>query len=92
MPAFLKNPKFIATSIVILWLLYILYENFQLPPVSIKLIPLMATLDFKVSAVIIGSAILGSGLTFLGQHYWRRWRSSTPASDSTASLKSRTVA
>ena len=39
MPAFAKNPKFIIGSIVILWVLYVLYANFQIDMVTFYLLP-----------------------------------------------------
>jgi len=79
MPAFAKNPKVIVGTIVILWLIYVIYANFQLDPIQIKLLPFAANVQLKVSAVILGAAIFGSGATFLVQWFWRR-RSSKKAS------------
>jgi len=72
MPAFVKNPKFIIGTIVVLWLVYVIEEAFKTPPVSVKLIPFAATVDFRVSAIIIASVIFGSIATLVIQFFWRR--------------------
>ncbi len=93
MPAFLKNPKFIAGVIITAWVIYVITANFQLDPIKIKLLPFMATLQFKVSAVIVAAAIFGSAVTLVVQYQWRRWNSSNPTSASAASgASSKTVA
>jgi heme/copper-type cytochrome/quinol oxidase subunit 2 len=93
MPAFVKSPRFIIGAIVVLWVVYVLWANFQLDPVKVHVIPLAATLDFRVSAVIIGSAIFGVIITLVVQWLWRR-RSSKNASQSAAdsAASARTVA
>jgi uncharacterized integral membrane protein len=84
MPAFMKNPKFIIGAIIALWLIALLYDNFQLEPIQIKLLPFFsfATLQIKVSAVIIGSIVVGALLTLTCQRTWRRWRSAKNGSQS----------
>ena len=92
MPAFLKNPKFIAGVIVAAWLIYVITANFQLSPIQVHLLP-YATLQLKVSAVIIAAAIFGSAVTLVVHYQWKRWNSSNPASASAASgASSKTVA
>ena len=84
MPAFLKSPKFIAGAIITAWVIYVIAGNFQLDPIQIHLLPFIATLQFKVSAVIIAAAIFGSAVTLIVQYQWKRWNSSKPASASAA--------
>jgi hypothetical protein len=92
-PAFVKSPKFIIGAIVTAWVLYVIFANFQLEPIQIRLLPFLATLQFKVSAVIIVAAIFGSVVTLVAQHQWKRWNSSKPASTSPVTGESnRTVA
>ena len=93
MPAFLKNPKFIAGAIIAAWVIYVITANFQLDPIKIRLLPFIAVLQFKVSAVIIAAAIFGSAVTLVVQYQWKRWNSSNPTSASAASgASSKTVA
>jgi hypothetical protein len=92
-PAFVKSPKFIISAIVTAWVLYVIFANFQLDPIKIRLLPFLATLQFKVSAVIIVAAIFGSAVTLVAQYQWKRWNSSKPASTSAVTGESnRTVA
>lgn len=83
MSEFWKRPKFWIGAILILWLAYIVYANFQLEPVEIRIVPRFVILQLKVSAVIIGSAVFGSVLTIALQFFWRR-RSSKNGSQSAA--------
>ncbi len=93
MPAFVKSPKFIISAIITAWVLYVIFANFQLEPIQIRLLPFVATLQFKVSAVIIAAAIFGSAVTLVVRYQWKRWNSSKPASTSSVTGESnRTVA
>ena len=83
MPDFVKSPKFIISTIVVLWVAYILWANLQLPTVNFHMIPFAATLDFGVSALVVGSAVFGSIATLVIQWLWRR-RSSKKGSESAA--------
>jgi hypothetical protein len=92
LPPILKNPKFILGVILIAWVIYVITANFQLSPIQVHLLP-YATLNLKVSAVIIAAAIFGSAVTLVVQYQWKRWNSSNPASTSSASgASSKTVA
>ena len=93
MPAILKNPKFIAGVILVAWVIYVITANFQLSPIDIRLLPFFATLQFKVSAVILAAAMFGSAVTLVVQYQWKRWNSSKPASVSApAGASNKTVA
>ena len=78
--------------ILVAWVLYVIYANFQLPPVEIHLLP-KVMLQFRVSAIIIMAAIFGAVATLWAQWLWRR-RSSKNAAESTAAAasSSKTVA
>ena len=98
MPAFIKNllrdPKFDACAIVVLWVVYIIGKNFQLSPVEFHLIPLSQPLSVPVSEIVIGSMAFGCLATVAVQFFWKRRRSSKPSAESvTASAAStKTVA
>jgi hypothetical protein len=91
-PAFAKNPKVIFSAIVIAWLAYIVYSNFQLDPVEIHLLPLAATLQFRVSAIVVGSAVFGVVATLAVQFFWRRQSKPTSVIVTTPVSNSKTVA
>ena len=73
MPAFAKNPKFIIGTLVILWVLYVLYANFQIDMVTFYLLPFnILKLQLRLSAVIIGAAIFGAVVTIVIHYLWFR--------------------
>jgi len=94
MREFWKRPKFWIGLIIILWVAYIVYANFQLSPVEIRLIPFFATLQLKISAIIIGSAVVGCAATLGVQFFWRRRASSKAGlqASAAAASSSKTVA
>ncbi len=83
MPKFFKNPKVIAGVLIGLWLAYVIYANFQLETVKVRLFPLGVMLEVRISTVIVASAIFGAVATLLVQFLWKR-RSSKKASVSAA--------
>lgn len=72
MPAFVKNPKFIIGTLVVLWVAYVIYANFQLKPVDFYLLPFGGVLQFPLSVVVIGAAIFGALATLIVQWLWKR--------------------
>ncbi len=72
MPAFAKSPKFIIGTLVVLWVAYIIYANFQPKTVDFYLLPFGVIIQFKLSSVIIGASIFGVLVTLIIQLMWRR--------------------
>ena len=73
MPAFAKNPKFIIGTLVILWVAYIIYANFQIEMVTFYLLPFnILKLQLRLSAVIIGSALFGAVAAIVIHWLWFR--------------------
>ena len=92
MPKFAKNPKVIIGAIVVLWVAYIISANVNLE-IDVRLIPFVATLNFKVPAIMIGAAIFGSGATLIIQWLWKHRSSKNGSASAAASAASnRTVA
>jgi hypothetical protein len=86
MPSFVKSPKFIISTLVVLWVLYIIYANFQVDTVKFYLLPFgVLTLQLKLSAIVIGSALFGAAALFAIQYFWRRG-SSNPSVSSSATV------
>jgi len=88
MPSFLKNPKVIVGAIVILWIVYVISNNLE-KSVDFRLLPFnILTLQLRVSAVVVASALFGALATIIIQFLWRRRSknavSPTVASSSTA--------
>ena len=96
MPAFAKNPKVVIGTIVVLWVAYIIYANFQPKFVDFYLLPFGVMLQFKLSTVIIGAAIFGVLATLIIQYFWRRSSNETSSvsapSSPTPAPRSNTVA
>jgi hypothetical protein len=92
-PAFVKNPRFIGSAIVFLWVAYVVYWNYRLDPINIQLMPFVKPLQVRVSSVIVGAAVFGCLSTLAIQFLWRRGRSKNDSVTSTAPAdSSKTVA
>lgn len=92
-PAFVKNPKFIGGTIVVLWVAYVVYRNYRLNPIDIQLLPFLKPAQLSVSSVIIGAALFGCLATLAVQLLWRRGRSKNGSAASSATAdSSKTVA
>jgi hypothetical protein len=80
MPAFAKNPKVIIGTLVILWVVYVIYANFQIEMVTFYLLPFnILKLQLRLSAVIIGAAIFGAVATIVVHWLWTRPSNSVSA-------------
>jgi len=89
MPAFVKNPKFIIGTLVVLWVAYVIWANFaEAHTVDFFLVPYLLKLQVRLSAAIIGAAIFGSVVTLVIQYFWRRSKNGS----STAPLSNKTLA
>src|SRR5512146_1349375 len=92
-PAFVKNPKFIGGTIVVLWVAYVVYWNHRLDPINIQLFPFIKPAQLNVSSVLVGAALFGCLATIAVQFLWRRGRSKNGSAESTAPAdSSKTVA
>jgi uncharacterized integral membrane protein len=78
MPAFLKSPRFIISAIVVAWIAFLIYFNYQLDPIQFTLLPFWKH-PVNVSAVFLGGIVVGAFLTLWAQSIWRRWRASKNA-------------
>jgi hypothetical protein len=83
-PAFIKSPKFIGGTIVVLWVAYVVYWNHRLNPIEIQLLPFLKPAQLNVSSVIIGAALFGCLAALMIQFFWRRGRSKNGSTASTA--------
>ncbi|HUO04616.1 MAG TPA: hypothetical protein VMU16_05405 [Candidatus Binataceae bacterium] len=93
MPAFAKNPKFIIGTLVVLWVGYVLYTNYQLDMVTFYLLPFdILKLQLKLSAIVIGAAVFGSIVTLVIQWLWGRSSNSNGATGPLPDPKTKTAA
>src|SRR5438105_8298664 len=72
MPAFVKTPRFIGGAIFVLWLTYVIVANSDPRPIEIAILPFVAKLELRLSAVIIGVAAFGAVVTLVIQFLLRR--------------------
>lgn len=92
MPAFLKSPKFIATTVLVLWVAYVIYANFQFDAIRLYLLPFhILELQLKLSAIVIIAALFGAAVSLAIQFFWRR-RSKNGSSVAGAAPIKKTVA
>jgi hypothetical protein len=82
MPAFAKTPRFIITTIVILWLAYVIWANSSPAPIDIYLFPYVK-LEVRLAAVLVVTALFGAVAAILIHWLWVR-RSSKNGSASVA--------
>ncbi len=72
MPSFMKTPRFIFGTILVLWVLYVIYANYQFDLIKFYLLPFGVFVGMRVSSLILASAIFGAALTLVIQWLWRR--------------------
>ncbi|HEY2487526.1 MAG TPA: hypothetical protein VGI36_20470 [Candidatus Binataceae bacterium] len=72
MPSFLKNPKVIVGAIVVLWVAYVISNNLE-KSVDFRLLPFnILTLQLRVAALVVASALFGVLATIVIQFLWKR--------------------
>ena len=82
MPAFVKTPKFIISTIFLIWLISIIYENYNQAPVRVYYFPFM-DVEVRLLWALISSAIFGAVVELVIQFMWTH-RASKNASSSVA--------
>ena len=61
MPAFVKTPRFIISTIFLIWLISIIWENHNEPPVYVFYAPLLSVQLRLVWALVIGRGLRRGG-------------------------------
>lgn len=82
MPAFVKTPKFIISTIFLVWLISIIAENYNQAPVRVYYFPFM-DIEVRLLWALVSSAILGAVVALIVQFMWNH-RASKNASSSVA--------
>ncbi len=83
MPAFVKTPRFILSAIFLLWLIFVIYKNYDQAPVFIWYFPVFGKIQVRLLWALIDAAVFGAILTLVVQWLWTH-RSSKKASASVA--------
>ena len=82
MPAFVKTPKFIISTIFLLWLISVIWENHNEPPVYVFYAPFFSVQLRLVYALLIAAAF-GAIIALIAQYMWTH-RASKKATSSLA--------
>jgi len=82
MPAFVKTPKFIISTIFLIWLISVIWENHNQPPVYVFYAPFFS-IQARLIWVLVVAAIFGAALALIVQYMWTH-RASKNASSSLA--------
>jgi uncharacterized integral membrane protein len=82
MPSFVKTPRFIISTIFLVWLISIIWENYNQPPVYVWYFPFLSV-QVRLLYVLVSSAIFGAVLALVIQFMWNH-RPSRNASSSVA--------
>ena len=79
MPVFVKTPKFIISTIFLIWLISVIWENHNEPPVYVFYAPLLSV-QVRLIWVLVIAAIFGAALALVIQYLWTHRASKNAAS------------
>jgi len=82
MPAFVKTPRFIISTIFLIWLISTVWMNHNEPPVYVFYAPFLSA-QLRLVWVLVSAAIFGAAVTLVGVYMWTH-RASKKASSSLA--------
>jgi uncharacterized integral membrane protein len=82
MPAFVKTPRFIISTIFLIWLIAVIWDNHAEPSVNVWFGPFLHS-QIRLVWILVGSAIFGAVVTVVVQLMWTH-RASKNASSSVA--------
>jgi len=82
MPAFVKPPRFIISTIFLIWLISVIWQNHSEPPVYVFYAPFLSV-QLRLVWVLVLAAIFGAVVALVIQYMWNH-RASKNASSSVA--------
>jgi glycerol uptake facilitator-like aquaporin len=82
MPAFVKTPRFIISAIFLIWVISVIWENHNEPPVYVFYAPFFS-IQVRLVWALIWAAIFGAVVAVIVQFMWTH-RASKNASSSVA--------
>jgi len=82
MPAFVKTPKFIISTIFLIWVVSVIWENHNEPPVYVFYAPFFSV-QIRLVYALLSSAAFGAVVALVAQYMWTH-RASKNASSSLA--------
>ena len=69
MPAFVKTPRFIISTIFLIWLIAVVWDNHAEPPVNVWYGPFLHS-QIRLIWILVGSAIFGAVVALAAQYLW----------------------
>ena len=69
MPAFVKTPRFIISTIFLLWLIAVIWDNHAEPAVNVWFGPFLHY-QIRLLWILVGSAIFGAVVALVVQFMW----------------------
>jgi hypothetical protein len=82
MPAFVKTPRFIISTIFLIWLISTIWMNHNEPPVYVFYAPFLS-IQIRLVWALVSAAIFGAAVAIVVQLMWAH-RASKNASSSVA--------
>lgn len=82
MPAFVKTPRFIISTIFLIWLISVIWQNHNEPPVYVFYAPFFS-IHIRLVWALVSAAIFGAAVAIVIQLMWTH-RASKNASSSVA--------
>ncbi len=82
MPAFVKTPRFIISTIFLIWLISVIWQNHSEPPVYVFYAPFLSV-QLRLVWVLVLAAIFGAVVALVIQYMWNH-RASKNATSSVA--------
>ena len=82
MPAFVKTPRFIISTIFLIWLIAVIWDNHAEPPVNVWYGPFLHS-QIRLIWILVGSTLFGAAVALVVQYLWTH-RASKNASSSVA--------
>jgi glycerol uptake facilitator-like aquaporin len=82
MPAFVKTPKFIISTIFLIWLISTVWMNHNEPPVYVFYAPFLS-IQIRLVWVLVSAALFGAVVALVVMYMWNH-RASKNASSSVA--------
>jgi hypothetical protein len=82
MPAFVKTPKFIISTIFLIWLISVIWDNHAEPSVNVWYGPFLHS-QVRLVWILVSSALFGAVVALVIQYMWNH-RASKKASSSVA--------
>jgi hypothetical protein len=69
MPAFVKTPRFIISTIFLIWLVSVIWENHNQPPVYVFYAPFFSV-QVRLVWALVSAAVFGAAVALIIQFFW----------------------